>query len=540
MLGKGLPPPRPPDVEIVLPVAPAHAPCACDPPCAPLSPPLATIWHQLWSAFSERAEGFSAKLDAVLKEAGWTPHPSTFGRTMMPSSAPQDGIDRFSTLAPDILNVILRLAGMSATGSVAATCRTLRIMATDQELWRAHVAHFFRESSDDDDSQEPTVVSLAVEGRSELRRWSRALPEEHVIRLDRFVPIGVRVVCEVTQESAHARLSQQPPPPSFDWRRFCCAICRLRVLSEWHWRLDVLRAAIDSQLEDATSSLDDERRRLSSLQLNDYREAQRIRASPPELAMAAALLRARLSVPPSQPPSQPPAAVREASGGHLIDGRGSGDDEEGCNGNCGLLGSVLDGSALEWLQSSPDGLPDLGGKFGENAQARIAPFLERLLSFADFTGAGGAVVPSQLEAASRLFRYACVRRVDESLHHEVKRSTRTSGGGGPSDLCRALRFASAATHWVATSTQTLLLRRQDEQLASVHGLLPSIAVELEAFTRMGTHEFGTGRVPFSRRGKRSRGDESTAAPTLKRARGETGAGSGGACTADDESDDDEP
>jgi hypothetical protein len=321
MLGKGLPPPRPPDVEIVLPVAPAHAPCACDPPCAPLSPPLATIWHQLWSAFSERAEGFSAKLDAVLKEAGWTPHPSTFGRTMMPSSAPQDGIDRFSTLAPDILNVILRLAGMSATGSVAATCRTLRIMATDQELWRAHVAHFFRESSDDDDSQEPTVVSLAVEGRSELRRWSRALPEEHVIRLDRFVPIGVRVVCEVTQESAHARLSQQPPPPSFDWRRFCCAICRLRVLSEWHWRLDVLRAAVDSQ-----------------------------------------------------------------------------------------------------------------------------------------------------------------------------RSTRTSGGGGPSDLCRALRFASAATHWVATSTQTLLLRRQDEQLASVHGLLPSIAVELEAFTRMGTHEFGTGRV----------------------------------------------
>ena len=100
------------------------------------------------------------------------------------------------------------------------------------------------------------------------------------------------------------------------------------------------------------------RRRLSALQLNDYREVQRVRKPPAELITAALLLHTLL----------------EGSGGDK--GNGEGAVGEGAVGEGGSQSTEDDGAvAVGWLQHA---LPDLTGTFGEHAQRGVEPFLQRL------------------------------------------------------------------------------------------------------------------------------------------------------------------
>ena len=112
-------------------------------------------------------------------------------------------------------------------------------------------------------------------------------------------------------------------------------------------------------------------------------------------------------------------------------------------------------AALDWFRNT---FEYIGDKRGEFAQQHVGEFLKRLLDFDEARLSG-----LQLAAVEDgLLPFVCLAQIDERIK-ESNHYGRSGGGGGPSDLCRSLRFASAATRWAfATVQHTLARRRLDE------------------------------------------------------------------------------
>lgn len=196
---------------------------------------------------------------------------------------------------------------------------------------------------------------------------------------------------------------------------------------------------------DSEPLLQDAARRLSSLQLNDYREAQRVSMPPAELVAASRLLHAILAKPAERITHDQP----------------SGDERKL------LCGEV----AMHWFRTS---IAPLGARFGEHAQRCVAEFQQQLLAFDAFECS-----TERFETVERELCRVCLRSIDERIQRSL-RSKESNSAGGMSDHCRALRVASALTRWVLAVTHRALLTRRQQQSELVRAALEGAIACMEA------------------------------------------------------------
>ena len=296
-------------------------------------------------------------------------------------------------LGPDLLCMILIAAGPGGSSAAARTCHALRDAALRDDVSRAHLEYLFN--------------------------MGRFKPQSVVHQL-----IARQLLTSATCGAPGTQ------PLAGGWRELARA--GLEVCRAWDWqeRLLARRRMLDEQFAALQRRDADAARRLSGLQMSDYREAQRDRPPDPDLTTAALLLHAVLG---------------ETSAG-----------SESANG--GTAPREVEAAAVEWLRR--EALPSIGQSFGEHAQLHVAPFLDRC-----FKCGGDAEWPlPRLRAVGQLLPRVCVRRLDDRMRLELRQCVPASG---PTPACRVLRVSSAITRWVLHTAHKQDVARARTELAGV-------------------------------------------------------------------------
>ena len=360
--------------------------CQCDPPSAEALPSRQEM-GELWRWLRSRVIKHGAEYDSILRtlqineeefasasprQAEETVHAESGGATSDDGDGDDsddgDGDDEaepiewLDGLGDDLLCLVLRQAGVASTGAAAATCTTLRNLALRDEIWLAH------------------AESLEID------------------------------TAEATAQ------------------RTCKALCRdlvsRRRLEAWVKLVDAKSSDANRALVKISQRFEDAMRRLSKLQMADYRVSARILTPPAELELAARLLRplfctmdAELSVPSEE--------------------------------------------AVSWLQNF---VPQIHGLRGEQAQEQVADFLSCFHQFRP-----DRLDRERIAAVEAQLGGVCLKRLDETIEKRVREGYEGSGGGGsgPSDVLRASRVASAIVRWAVSMVQNIITKRRERQLNAV-------------------------------------------------------------------------
>ena len=390
MLARGLPKPRPPPIPVAWKRVLEEGPCNCSPRCTAL------LDHdEFYSTLHRDVErcchaGFAAALLASIPPATCKRHAPTADVAACFTTGQASDELLLNLLGADLLCMILIAAGPAGSSAAARTCHALRDAALRDDVARAHL--------------------------------------EQLFNMGRFKSQSV-----VHQLIGKQLLNSGAPgmqPLAGGWRQLARA--GLAVCRAWDWQALLLerRRMLDDQLAALQRRDADASRRLSGLQMSDYREAQRERPPDPDLTTAALLLHAVLG---------------ETSGGS-----GSADE--------GAAPRDLEAVVVEWLRR--EALPSIGQSFGERAQLHVAPFLDRC-----FNCGGDAEWPlARLRAVERLLPRVCVRRLDDRMRSELKQCVPSSG---PTVACRVLRVSSAITRWVLHTAHKQDIARARAELAGV-------------------------------------------------------------------------
>ena len=381
--------------------------CQCDRPCARITPSVADTaqtWEQMWKV-CHRNRGFERLLfvlpvDSASMVDSAPPRTPTVRHTEAAAASYMEALDS------DLIGMILRFAGVSAVGMAAAVSRSLRTCTMNEELWHGLLRD---------------TVS-----------WLQAIPYDHFDTL--FYP-------SFCAQLVHGEA------PERGWRHLCRMLYDYQQLLEWQAQCDAIEKSCQSmyrypseggrtmQLSALHIPVCAENRRLSKLQLNDYREAQRISPPPAELVTAALLMRTLIG---------------------RSDGSSSGTATEEDQGE----------EAMEWFRQALQ--VSLGNKFGEHAQAHVGEFLKLFYSFD-----AAALPPACLLSVEAQLRSLCLARLDERLRLTMMRHS-----SGLSDECRALRVASAITRWVVAVVKELVVRSRLQDTAMVGQELSGLAHDL--------------------------------------------------------------
>ena len=345
----------------------------------------------LWQHLRESMARQSPSFDGILYKLPASSTVESFDATTVPPIRPtvvtrvrvqadEDGapLDWVNGLGSDILSTILRFAGIAATGSAAASCQSLRKLALQDHIWRAFLHGI-----------EPLVSATTLQqAQPRCREWC------DLRRL------------EIWRAKVRA-ISPQAVPHADG---MCTSIDGLSTLQR------------DAKVSFVQVKLDDAHRRLSSLQFEDYREAQRIRSPPFEFVLASTLLHTLL---------------HEREGTH---------NEQ---------------VAVAWFQGL---LPPIADKRGAQAHAHVGVFLSRFFDYASEHAPHRHLL--QVEG---MLPAVCLHRLDETIEKLVHDGYPKFGGGGcgPGKLLRATRVASAVIRWVAATVQGELTYRRARPLAEV-------------------------------------------------------------------------
>lgn len=391
MLAKGLPKPRPPPIPVNWKRVLEDGPCDCSPRCTAL------LDHdEFYCTLHSDVErcchsGFAAALLASIPPAA-RKSSSKADVTSLATGHASDGL-LLNLLGPDLLCMILIAAGPGGSSAAARTCHALRDAALRDDVSRAHLEYLFN--------------------------MGRFKPQSVVHQL-----IARQLLTSATCGAPGTQ------PLAGGWRELARA--GLEVCRAWDWqeRLLARRRMLDEQFAALQRRDADAARRLSGLQMSDYREAQRDRPPDPDLTTAALLLHAVLG---------------ETSAG-----------SESANG--GTAPREVEAAAVEWLRR--EALPSIGQSFGEHAQLHVAPFLDRC-----FKCGGDAEWPlPRLRAVGQLLPRVCVRRLDDRMRLELRQCVPASG---PTPACRVLRVSSAITRWVLHTAHKQDVARARTELAGV-------------------------------------------------------------------------
>ena len=359
--------------------------CQCDPPSAEALPSRQEM-DELWRWLRSRVIKHGTEYDSILRTlrineeefASASPRQAEEAIHAESGSATSDDgddddgddgdddeaepIEWIDGLGDDLLCLVLRQAGVASTGAAAATCSTLRDVARRDEIWLAH------------------AESLEID------------------------------TAEATAQ------------------RTCKALCRdlvsRRRLEAWVKLVDARSSDANRALVKISQRFEDAMRRLSKLQMADYRVSARILNPPAELELAARLLRplfctmdAELSVPSEE--------------------------------------------AVAWLQNF---VPQIHGLRGEQAQEQVADFLSCFHQFRP-----DRLDRERIAAVEEQLGGVCLKRLDETIEKRVREGYEGSGGGGsgPSDALRASRVASAIVRWAVSMVQNIITKRRERQLNAV-------------------------------------------------------------------------
>ena len=417
--------------------------CQCDPPSAVPSVSaemMEALWRDLRFSIRRQSPRFDSILGAIALSTA-VPELPELPVAPMPAQKTRDddddAVDWVNGLGDDLLVIILRYSGMEGTGAAASACRTLRDIAMSDDIWRTHAS-----------------------------------------RLD------IDAACASTSRPCWA---------------MCRDLCSRRRLGQWLRTVEGHLAQSGAALGKVNELLDDASRRLSRLQLADYREAQRTRNPPDELVFAARLLRALFGndhdeLPPGDGEHErsPPLWTLDALAGGVDetnasaeedlkiatdatchqgmwggeDGKIATDATEAASRPAGDLAAHMSAStpldheaadereAVAWFQRL---LPQIANKRGEHANAEVAPFLALFFRY-------DREMPSaeRLAAVEAILPQCCLKSLDISLEQRVRAGYPSIG-----DALRAARLASAVTRWVVGTTQAILLSRRERQLTTV-------------------------------------------------------------------------
>ena len=370
--------------------------CACARSCVSLVPHSVDL-RRAWQRLFEQVQSHGARCWRLLAVIPACSHEDSLAMLVVTANAPSiESVDKegseggtpgiaatpavqsyWDKLDGDLVVCILQLAGIAATGAASAASRALRASVLQEELWKTHVLNRFPAS------------------------------EMHAAGLPGIV-------------------AGQLLSAGCSWQGMCRDLCAIRQVEAWREQVlcirDQTRASVAAEADtDAwcgltQKRLEDAQRRLSGLQLNDFREAQRISPPPAELVTAAALLRL------------------------LLEGAETSHDE----------------ASMQWFREI---LPCLGAKFGEQAQEHVGVLLKRMLAF------DASETPSTrfdaVELALETCHTICMKKLDERLRVSMQ------ARGGMSDEARALRVASAVTRWVIALVQNVAVTRRLRDCAMV-------------------------------------------------------------------------
>ena len=421
---------------------------------------ISALWRDLGTSICRQSPQFDSILvaiqaadDAAAPLMASPPAPSRAALLANLGCAAGDEapVDWLDLLGDDLVVVILRTGDMASTGAVAACCRGLHEIASRDEVWHTHAQR----------------LDVDVAGATAARPCAA----------------------------------------------MCRDLCSRRRLEAWLDRVEELSRQAGADTGRVNELLEDASRRLSKLQFEDYREAQRTRNPPSELVLAARLLQALFgdeadewrgatdalaaSMAPTEigtPAATDGSSARSSSStltavddavDSSSDSLQTGDGGSDSRPSSGTSDSRATGHALAAVrQSSPTGsscdgadepsrdavawlqrlLPQIGAKRGEHAQLEVAPFLHRFLGYEP-----DATPPANVVAVEAILPECCLRRLDLCIERRVREGYPLHGGAGcgPSQSLRAARVASALTRWVVATANLVILRRRERQLTAV-------------------------------------------------------------------------
>ena len=479
MLGKGLPPPRLQATRSTAATKSTAAPrdCSCSPPCTVTNPTLEEL-NDVWRGLRVMAIRHKFKdIESSLPDSSTLAH----AERCEVATVEDENVDWASGLGDDILCIIFCRVSPRDTGAAACACRSFAAVASRDDVWRVHVQQLAMldgpaASQQQLASQQHGPTPFDPSGHDAYYHWS-------ITRCTMLLMLYNNHQHAQHQQQMHEQNSAVGCAGGVGvWRALYRDVTMVREVVAWDRRLSELHAALTTT--ELYSKEADARRRLSKLQLNDYRESQRDR-NPPlrEFVTAATLARALLhgwregdaGDATNTEKSTDTSGSRDVQTQEAVSARSTqqADSDE-----------TQEAVAVAWLREA---LPDLGQRFGEHAQVNVAPFLDRLFTF----GSARAATPpigwkhasfeTALCRAEAALPRVCFHHLEARLRDELKRCVPASG---PTDNMRVLRLASAVTYWAVTSVQRLRAEQRLAELAKVQLAWPRLALPCLASPRL--------------------------------------------------------